>query len=1159
MLHVHRSERADLLVDVLAEVLGAPLPDPMVAEVVSVPTRGVERWLTQRLSHRLGCSPDRQDGVAANIDFPFPGTLVGNVISVASGRDARDDPWVPERAVWPLLDVIDANLADPRLSTLSKHLGSASPKRDDGALVRFAAARHLADLYDRYSVHRPDMVRQWASPGPDVDATLDPLGRHRWQAHLWQLLRARIGEPSPAERLAEAVEAVAGSPELLDLPARVSLFGLTRLAPSYLAVLQALASARDVHLFLLHPSGALWDAIARDPRPVPDDLARRDDWTEASPANGLLKSWGRDAREMQLVLAAHGAVGGEYRPVDGGAGTAPATLLQRIQRGIRANAALPTPGSGDLETLDPADTSLRLHSCHGRYRQVEVMREAVLHILADDPTLEPRDVIVMCPDVEAFAPMIEAVFGCPDADDAGPDDTGRQLRVRLADRSLRQTNPLLGVAATLLELAGSRLAASEVLDLAGRDPVRRRFGFDDDQLAQVDRWVKDAGARWGLDAEHRDRWKLGALRENTWEAGMDRLMLGVTMAEDDNRLFGATLPLDDVPSGDVDLAGRFAEFVARLGTAVRHLQGRKPIGDWCRVLADATETLSRAATEESWQLTQMRRLLDDAASEASAGGSPRGPAYPEAGRPTLVLPEVRSLLAHRLRGRPTRANFRTGDMTVCTLVPMRSVPHRVVCLLGLDEGVFPRHAERDGDDIIAAEPRVGDRDPRSEDRQLLLDAVLAATDHLVITYSGRDERTNHKRPPAVPIAELLDAVDRTVTAPDGMLRARDAVVSEHPLQSFDPRNFLRGGPPADTPWGFGQLELAGARSMAGGALPREPFLDGPLPDRGSDVINLESLVRFFRHPAQAFLRERLGVFVAGDIGDEDEPRDSLPIDLDGLEKWSVGDRMLRARIRGAAVEDAVTSERARGILPPSHLADDAVAEISSTAERLAEWLEKLAPGTTGRNSEDINLELPDGRLLLGTVPGVASGFLVNAVYSRLAPKHRLDAWIRFLALCACRPGELHSAVTVGRSPRPSDQRPAATVITWGMQDPDEIARAARAQIVDLVRLYERGMAEPLPLYCCTSLAWAQAQRAGGDAFAEASAEWEGGYQRTGEGEDDCHRLILGGMRPFNSVVEEQPRPDETGEGWDELETSRFGRLSRRVWDPLLDREEFRFP
>ena len=227
----------------------------------------------------------------------------------------------------------------------------------------------------------------------------------------------------------------------------------------------------------------------------------------------------------------------------------PSTLLGRIQADIRADRAPPPTrpaGGADLRPqIDETDDSLRIHSCHGRSRQVEVIRDAILHLLADHPTLEPRDVIVMCPDIETFAPLVHAVFGAGDmveeADDAPTSGAPRALRVRLADRSLRQTNPLLAVADHVLELAGRRLTASEVLDLISREPVRRRFQFDDDDLAQIERWVVDMGVRWGLDADHRARWKLGSVAANTWSVGLDRLLLGVAMADEDQRLFAGTL------------------------------------------------------------------------------------------------------------------------------------------------------------------------------------------------------------------------------------------------------------------------------------------------------------------------------------------------------------------------------------------------------------------------------------------------------------------------------------------------------------------------------------------------------------------------------------------------------------------------------------------
>ncbi len=587
MLHIHRSERADALADELTEILLTPLADPFAEEIVAVPTRGMERWLTQRMSTRLGASPGRADGVCANVAFPFPRTLVADALAAATGVDPARDPWAPERLVWPLLRVVDDHLDEEWLTSLGTHLKGA--QADEQEVRRFATVRHLADLYDHYGLRRPAMIQAWAR-GEDTDGGGRPLPEDRnWQAELWRRLRAVIGRPSAAERLEPACRRLEAEPGILALPDRISLFCLTRLAGSYVRVLQALAHAREVHLFVLHPSPALWNQLAAD---APTVTRRREDPTARLPANRLLASWGQDARELQLVLAAAGVQADHHHAIR----SERTTLLQRIQAGIRADEAPPGPPLPARKDARPLlrhdDDSIQVHACHGRSRQVEVVRDAILHLLERDPTLEPRDVIVMCPDIETVAPLIQAAFGAGRATDADDEDDpgvvgngdGRRLpdlRVRLADRSLRQTNPVLGVVSLLLELADDRITASQLLDLADREPIRRRFRFDDDDVSRMEEWVVDSGIRWGLDEVHRAPFKLDVIRSNTWRAGLDRILLGVAMTEQDRHLVGGVLPLDDVDSGAIDLAGRMAEFVERVQTAVdalTHAQTIRGVG-----------------------------------------------------------------------------------------------------------------------------------------------------------------------------------------------------------------------------------------------------------------------------------------------------------------------------------------------------------------------------------------------------------------------------------------------------------------------------------------------------------------------------------------------------------------------------------------------------
>ncbi|MEN3284720.1 MAG: exodeoxyribonuclease gamma subunit [Solirubrobacteraceae bacterium] len=1143
MLHIHRAERADGLVEALRALLVEPLAEPLSPEVVAVPTRGMERWLAQRVSDRVGARERRGDGVCANVQFPSPRTFVGDAVAIASGIDADGDPWLPERSVWPLRDVVNGCLEEPWLASLAAHLGGAIDVADPARRARrFSTVRHLAELFDRYALHRPKMVRAWAT-GEDTDGAGREVGGDGvWQAELWRRLRERIGVPDPAERVEGACARLREEPGLVDLPARVSLFGLTRLPAGHLNVLRALAVGRDVHVFMLHPSPALWQSIAAH---APRVVRRREDITAALPANRLLASWGQDAREMQLVLA--GADHEDHHhPVE----HKTERLLARLQADVRDDrwpAGAPLPGEEDARpALNRHDRSVQVHACHGRARQVEVLRDAILHLLEEDPTLEPRDVIVMCPDIETFAPLIQATFGAGEvADDddeleAVPADVRPpDLHVRLADRSLRQTNPVLGVVARLLELTEERLTASQVLDLADQEPVRRRFGLDDDDLARIEDWVAASGIRWGLDAAHRAPFKLDALAAGTWRAGVDRLLVGVTMTEDEQRLFAGVLPLDDVDSGAIDIAGRFAEFVARVQASVDALSSPTTIRGWAAAIAAAADALTATTERDAWQRAELDRLLDDVVTEATTDAKGLTSVT------QLVPAEIRALLAERLEGRPTRANFRTGHLTICTLMPMRSVPHCVVCLLGMDDGVFPRKSPRDGDDLMLDDPHVGDRDARTEDRQLLLDALMAATDQLIVTYTGNDERTNLARPPAVPIGELLDVIDRTVRTDDGA--ARTHVEVRHPLQPFDPKNFINGELVPQRTWSFDPVTLNGARALIADRTEPAPFLAGPLPQVPAPIVEIEDLVRFAGHPVRAFLRQRLGISV-GDYSDE--VADALPVELDALERWGVGQRLLDGVLAGATIEACVNAEIARGTLPPGRLAKPVIDRVRPIVEEIAVGARSVLDTTGQPGSVDVKVTLPDGRTLSGTVPGVCGEVVRAVTYSRVNARHRLAAWVRLLALTAAHPERAFAAATVGQARSGAADGTRVTIARIPALTTDE----ALAHLATFVDLYDRGMREPLPLACMASAAYAQARTAGKDAEAAGRRAWESAWNFPKEDAELEHQLVLGGVLTFDEWTREPPRADETGDDWDESETTRFGRYARRLWQGLQGRE-----
>ncbi|HZQ30356.1 MAG TPA: exodeoxyribonuclease V subunit gamma, partial [Mycobacterium sp.] len=656
-----------------------------------------------------------------------------------------------------------------------------------------------------------------------------------------------------------------------------------------------------------------------------------------------------------------------------------------------------------------------------------------------------------------------------------------QLRVKLADRSLVQTNPLLAVAAHLLELAGGRATASEVLNLAQSAPVRKQFGFSDDDLENITRWVRQANIRWGLDQEHRKPYGVDFVH-NTWRFGIDRVLAGVAMSDDSRAWIGETIPLDDVSSNRVELAGEFAEFVVRLDQTIDSLTGTQPLRAWLDNLAECITQLTQVSDDDAWQTSQMEREFNEVLDKAGTRADTE-----------LRLPDVKALLQRHLAGRPTRANFRTGTLTVCTMVPMRSVPHRVVCLVGLDDGVFPRIGVIDGDDALARNPMSGERDIRSEDRQLLLDAIGAATEHLIITYTGANPYSGQEHPPAVPLAELLDTLD--ITTPE---KIRDDIVVKHPLQPFDVRNVEPGELIPEVPFSFDPIVLRAATVASGERAQQPPFIDGTLPPKPPQDVVLDDLVTFFKDPVKGFYRA-LEFTLPWDV---DGVADAMPVDIDNLEEWQVGDRMLNDILLGMTPEDAQHAEWRRGTLPPGQLGWQKSKEIRARVELLANAAKSCRQSP--EDAYDVDIDLGAGRRLTGTVSPVFGNRLVSVTYSKLDGKHLLQSWIPLLALIAHDPSQDWCAVCIGR--KRHGLNPEVDGLGWPDDD------AARV-LAELVAIYDAGRREPIPLPLKTSYAWAEARHHGDDPIGAGKYRWK--YEL----EAPAHERAWGKNAPLEVLVD----------------------------------------
>ena len=1070
-LILHTSNQLEILAEQLCEVVSSPLESPFTPEIVVVQSLASRRWLTLKIAEL--------EQICANFDFPFIGDFVSRIVKEASAPTELANRMSPELLTWKLDLLLSQTLSFEESSSLINYL------RDGDAMKRFHLASRLAHLFDQYRVYRPEMLTTWNRPEETR------YEDERWQAKLWQ----QLGEAQPSFEQAFEQLRIHGFKKRsqLGLAERVSIFAPTSLPPAYLDLLFHLSKIREVHLLLLRPS-----RVFRG-----DDLTRKQrarlgiPASAAALANPLITSWGKvdaDLTGLLLDKEEHLGVGiqtgserfTEFETVSL-LGTIKSDILDARNRGGGSDADYdPQPAV----KIGSDDRSIEVHACYSPMREVEVLYDQLLNCLEKIPGLRPRDILVMTPAIETYAPLIEAVFGYTE-------DKALHIPYSLADRHARCDSIPIDTFLTLLDLPESRYTASQIFALLGSRSLRRRFKFSDEDLSLIRDWIEDTAIRWGIEGEDRKRFELPALESNTWRHGLKRLLLGYAMEGTGKDLFENILAHAEVEGDGAEVLGRLITVTEGLFGLGETLLRPRPLGEWVKPLAAVVDQFLEPSNEEELRdIFFLRMCIDQLETLGDA----------MAERPTVEFRIVRRFLAERLAMTEQRGNFFTGGITFCALKPVRSIPARVVCLLGMNDRVFPRRPQALEFDLMAQSPRPGDPSARNDDRYAFLEALLSAKEKLYVSYVGRSAIHKKQIVPSVVVTELMDYLNQAFVFP-AHKSAEEFVLREHPLQAFSAKYFS----PNDGSELFSYSEANAEASRlitANGRRDVPAFITNPLPpldDRGRN-LELRELQEFWAHPSKYLLRHRLGVTLQTR---EEGLQDDEPLQLEPLDRYPIKQELLEEELtRKEPLPYAVY--QARGVLPPGTAGDLELTSMRIEVGRLARIVQQHNASGPADEPKEIDLVLDEFRIS-GKINSIYQGQGVYFRTSKLNAKDYLRAWIEHLVMCADDPTPPRTTVLIGKD----------AVVIFRQVD------TAKSELHTLCQQYWQGLTLPLPFFPTSALAFAQAEvNGGGNPGAKARERWYGPFhsreKRSGEKDDPyislCFDISTALDEPFQRLA-----------------------------------------
>lgn len=1003
-LNIYIGNRLETLVGQLAEVVSRPLSSVLSPETIVVQSRGMEHWVSMELA--------RYNRISANCYFPFPNTFLEDLFHkfVPDVPDVPEAFWVDRGSLaFHIMKLLPECIETPGFDSLRNYL-----EGDTNGLKRYQLSAKIADIFDQYLVFRPDLIFSWEA------------GREtHWQARLWRKLTANNDRHRAGLRK-KLIDALLHQKEKVhELPERISIFGISYLPHFHTEVFDAISSFVTVNVFLMNPCREYWADIVshREMKRIRDSYRPGDgleNELHLESGNRLLASMGRQGRDFLSKITGY-----ESQLFENFEEPLETSLLACLQTDILNM----TEGENSAGYLRPekADRSIQIHSCHSFMREVEVLYDNLLAMFEEDPELLPKDVIVMAPDIETYAPYLRAVFGSPEAGSI-------EIPYTIADRSIKNESRLVEAFLELLALKNSRFGAARVLRLLEYKVVCDKFNLKPDDIKSIVRWIGETNIRWAFDAENRGLEGVPAMKENTWQAGFERLLLGYAMSGGKNDVFAGILPYDQIGADDGLILGRFLVFMHQLNDLIRKFSNRYTLDRWKLLFDELTETIFLPDETSETEMLALHRIIDgiDMCHERAD--------FEE----TVGFEVIREYFKTQIRKEVTGYGFISGGVTCCAMLPMRSIPFKAVCLIGMGTDMFPRNTIPVGFDLVAKNPRPGDRSRREDDKYLFLEALISARRRFYISYVGQDVQDNTMIPPSVIVSELTDYLC------DRFDIDVEQLVTEHCLQAFSP-DYFKGNRER---FSYSRENFKACIRLVDGqekteALPR--FISGPLPLNADDRVALkhievDELVSFFNHPTRYMLRKRLGIFLDRKTSMLAE-RENFAVNP--LDHYRIEQDMIRHALQGNPLENMLPKFRGSGHLPHGTVGEVYFRQTSVGVESFVKRFRKIVASGVAEPLE-VDLDIA-GYRIDGSLKDVYPDGPVQLCYAKLKAKYILKSWIYHL-IYNVKNKEINS----------SDSVLICKDSSWKF---DSISAAwAGKKLIELLGLYVDGMTLPLKFF-----------------------------------------------------------------------------------------------